>query len=200
MDKDHPYYAPSYCEENIYHLCKQSCDEQSFVVIISNEAMTVPFWHNKMRSGLGVPEGLVVWDYHVIYLHNGLVHDFDSDVALPCPMEEYLHHVLKPERTIVTPPQYHRLYRVIKGSAYLEEFASDRSHMLIEGEYLATPPNTACIVPASGEKMNLTRIFHIKPGDVADMDQIDHGLMGTVLSEIGFVSLMRRLERVAGEN
>ena len=62
-------------EENVWHLCKavqQNKPEllkNSFVIFISNENKTVPFWYQK--QGKVKNEYFIVWDYHVLFVIKG---------------------------------------------------------------------------------------------------------------------------------
>lgn len=101
----------------------------------------------------------VIWDYHVILLlqrrslsdktvdggslatrslsapdilsasdSESLVYDFDSYLPSPCPWKEYLTLTFPPQIL----PEYQSSFRVVGEQMYLENFVSDRSHMLIE--------------------------------------------------------------------
>lgn len=151
--EDHPHpadhiYTPNYCEENIYWLAKQFQQRDPslngiYVVFISNHFEQIPIWCQRSSSH---PEGLVVWDYHVILLalngaaaslqepspqHGQVAHIYDLDTTLPfpCPAPIYQANSLK-GGTKELYSSFWRLFRVISASAYLSTFASDRSHML----------------------------------------------------------------------
>ncbi|TFK72181.1 hypothetical protein BDN72DRAFT_763693 [Pluteus cervinus] len=149
-------YTACYCEENIYLLCRSFSEIQSvsssfdqFVMFISNHTKTVALWRQKLAKEEDDP---VVWDYHVILVLRerkgeaeppvkSWVYDFDSTLAMPCPLELYVIETFRPVN-----PVYESLFRVVPGSTFLEEFASDRSHMLVpaeeglESSYSALPP------------------------------------------------------------
>ncbi|KAF8061574.1 N-terminal glutamine amidase-domain-containing protein [Lyophyllum atratum] len=126
-----------------------------FVVFVSNRTKTVALWNQKLAREPHYP---VVWDYHVVLLlrrptqdqillqsessqgvasgtaartrlGQSWIYDFDTQLELPCPLEDYL------EGTFMeVPPQFESLFRIIPSEVFLEHFASDRSHMLVVQE------------------------------------------------------------------
>ena len=72
-----------------------------------------------------------------------LVYDLDTSLPFPVSFNQYVKEVLRPElilhlRSAGLPE---RLFRVVSADAFLEEFASDRSHMHKEdGTWFAPPP------------------------------------------------------------
>ena len=57
------YYAPCYCEENVYLLCQELSlrgeeDESFFVVFISNPSQSVALWSQRSATQVGYP---VIW-------------------------------------------------------------------------------------------------------------------------------------------
>ncbi|KAK7014987.1 hypothetical protein R3P38DRAFT_2787104 [Favolaschia claudopus] len=137
-------YTFSYCEENVYLLCAAFLLQgyDVLAVFISNEEKTVALWNQKLDT-------VVIWDYHVVLLlrsqeQHCWIYDFDTRLSLPC---------------------------LAEGTTFLEHFASDRSHMLIDetecntkqaaaGVYRSPPPLHP---PIRGEKAtvasNLMRSF-----------------------------------------
>jgi protein N-terminal glutamine amidohydrolase len=95
----------------------------------------------------------VIWDYHVILHHAGKIYDFDSTLAFPCEVTEYIKHTLHPEVTLKAEFQrfalcsvaHGRMYRLVPAEVFLENFASDRSHMLSDGEWRAPIPSWPAI-------------------------------------------------------
>ncbi|KAJ6546534.1 N-terminal glutamine amidase-domain-containing protein [Mycena vulgaris] len=123
-------YTPFYCEENVFLLCEafMARGQEAFVVFISNELKTVALWNQKLSRDA---QSVVVWDYHVVlWLHTpdqrNWIYDFDTRLAVPCPMKDYLHHTFRED----TPRSYQSLFRVVPGPTYVANFASDRSHMV----------------------------------------------------------------------
>lgn len=72
-------------------------------------------------------------------------------VELQCILELIVSHSVRP-----------RYFRIIPAEQYLEEFASDRSHMqLPDGSYQATPPDYPCIVAKNGRTMTLPHFWNM---------------------------------------
>ncbi|XP_057365297.2 protein N-terminal glutamine amidohydrolase-like [Daphnia carinata] len=138
-------YTNSYWQENVWHLCNYfrgnhpALLHECYAVFISNENQTVPLWSQKNSSN---HQGLVVWDYHVIFIHyvntKCDVYDLDTTLAFPCSFDEYRTSALGSDETLQT--QFRRSFRVIPADQYLASFASDRTHMIKDGEWLKPPP------------------------------------------------------------
>ncbi|KDQ59505.1 hypothetical protein JAAARDRAFT_127313 [Jaapia argillacea MUCL 33604] len=161
-------YTPFYCEENIYLLAQSFLESnvvisvwEPFVVFISNTTKSVALWNQKAAE----VDGLVVWDYHVVLVlrprppkiqedaqedelivaPTTWIYDFDSQADLPCQYEEYFSQTFPFGNEFS--PKYHSLFRIVPAQVVLEQFASDRSHMLRpatsadeSSEYLSPPP------------------------------------------------------------
>ncbi|KAI8064185.1 N-terminal glutamine amidase-domain-containing protein [Gongronella butleri] len=186
LSKESLTYTRCYCEENIYKLCEHlrstfpEALDRSNVVFISNERKQIPLWCQK--ASLDRP--FVIWDYHVILLidqddtdaSTSLIYDFDSTLPFPCAWHDYTHATFQP--FVNLRPEFQRVFRVIPARAFLQSFASDRSHMIREdGTYYAPPPTYAPIVSADGSTMTLPRFQDMistaepeKYGVVMDMD------------------------------
>ncbi|RNA36912.1 N-terminal glutamine amidohydrolase [Brachionus plicatilis] len=137
-------------EENIWKFSKFLLDKNDqsdlYAVFISNKNRMVPIWCQKAANDIKNP---VIWDYHVIAIQRSIdktnVYDFDTVLNFPESFESY---VKKSFPLIVNlNPKYERLYRVIPAKYYVENFASDRSHMIDKntGKFIAEPPNYGCI-------------------------------------------------------
>lgn len=166
--QDECVYTSCYCEENVWKLCEQfekrSGDtKQLYVVFISSHERQTALWNLKC----GGTADFQLWDYHVILIksassdkessktttdtvtgireheNESLVYDLDTSLPFPVCFNQYTKEVLRPElilhfRAAGLPE---RLFRVIPADIFLEEFASDRSHMRKEdGTWLALPP------------------------------------------------------------
>ncbi|TEB36208.1 hypothetical protein FA13DRAFT_1237263 [Coprinellus micaceus] len=151
-------YTSCYCEENVYLLCQRFLSLPNitenwhiWTVFISNVDKKVALFSQKAARGDGLP---VVWDYHVILLlqpkellgcpprdHPTIrqsdvprigarpwVYDFDTRLPVPCLWENYLTHTFPSDLL----PEYTSSFRVISAQIYLSNFASDRSHMLVD--------------------------------------------------------------------
>ncbi|GFR81341.1 protein N-terminal glutamine amidohydrolase [Elysia marginata] len=140
-------YTACYCEENVWKLAafvKENCSlgelSKCYCVFISNKSKKIPLWQQKASRD---SDGLVVWDYHVIFVYQeglkSLVFDLDTKLSFPCTMREYATACIGDEKTLKQ--QYKRMFRVIPVAEFLSTFASDRSHMINEkGEWLSPPP------------------------------------------------------------
>nr|CAG4647345.1 EOG090X0C0Q [Megafenestra aurita] len=136
----------SISEENVWHICKYFKEKEPtllsecYAVFISNEKQSIPLWNQ--RASTDEQDGLVIWDYHVIFIHKAkdgpLVYDLDSKTVFPCNFEDYQNKVLHSEDKILS--QFHRLFRVIEAENFLDSFASDRTHMIKDGKWIKPPP------------------------------------------------------------
>lgn len=90
---------------------------------------------------------LVVWDYHVIFLHqngdNTIVYDFDTVLPFPINFEAYCTNNFREGQISAA---FHYKFRVVSAEVFLQKFASDRSRMKDEtGQYIKPPPKYDCI-------------------------------------------------------
>ncbi|KAL3918904.1 MAG: hypothetical protein SGARI_007334 [Bacillariaceae sp.] len=150
---------------------KQQQQQQRFyVVFVSNPKGCVPMLQQLASSNRDKP---IFWDYHVILLSTrstscnsssgndegsndrynseqtmtmSQIWDIDSHLPCPCPFPQYVQEVfLRHERW---PSKYQPYFRVVDALVFLENFSSDRSHMMINaetGEWSAPPPEYECI-------------------------------------------------------
>lgn len=139
-------YAACFCEENVWKLCDfvrtTTPNElsKSFVVFVSNRKQVVPLW--RQRAGRD-EEKLVIWDYHVIFVYKPdercLVFDLDSDLPFPTFFHKYVTETFRTDA--ILNPEYHRFFRVVPASLFLNTFASDRRHMKKpDGTWMKAPP------------------------------------------------------------
>lgn len=145
IELDQCDYTPHYCEENVWKLADKiklknnRYLEYSSVVFVSNYNCVVPLWKQKA----GKDNGLVVWDYHVFLIYEGRnsswVFDLDTLLQFPVNFVDYCIQTFKTDN--ILKPDFHRLFRVISASNYLNIFASDRRHMKSEdGTWIKPPP------------------------------------------------------------
>jgi len=176
-------YTKCYCEENVYKFCeklKSNAIDLSnhYVVWVSNPEERVTFF------GHGV-DGVVVWDYHVISIEKGnpsLLYDFDVNILpFPCNFNEYVNNVLMDPNLYFENLMPNRLFRVIPSNIYLNQFASDRSHMIKENKWLATPPPYPPIIQVNC-KMNLHQF--------KNMDK-SIPFIGTVMNQAEFINFFK---------
>jgi len=144
-------YAACYCEENVYKICQtlgQNFENElskCFAVFVSNKKRVVPLWRQKAGKD---EEKLVIWDYHVIFIYRPddrtLVYDLDSELPFPTYFHKYVTETFRTDA--ILNPEYHRIFRVVPATTFLEKFASDRRHMRKEdGTWLKPPPPYPCI-------------------------------------------------------
>ncbi|KAH6918996.1 N-terminal glutamine amidase-domain-containing protein [Coprinopsis sp. MPI-PUGE-AT-0042] len=130
-----------------------------WAVFISNAEKKVALFRQKAASKEDWP---VIWDYHVVLLlqpregqddHAGSeptnlvrtpssrsswVYDFDTLLPNPCPFEEYLEMTFPAsiredyQRLAADHKPTNSCFRVIYAEEYLMNFASDRSHMIVQ--------------------------------------------------------------------
>jgi hypothetical protein len=134
-------YTPYYCEENIWHLCRQPqfAEAEAKVLFISNPRRQCYFWYQRAARDPSQP---ILWDYHVVLMvrqQGWQVWDLDTILPVPIGAREYL------DRTFMhvgkAAPDFDPLFRVIDCKEFIDRFASDRSHMLdANGNWLESPP------------------------------------------------------------
>ncbi|XP_002122600.2 protein N-terminal glutamine amidohydrolase [Ciona intestinalis] len=149
LKKEDCVYTKCYCEENIWKLCdsirKVNLEvlPHLSVVFISNQTRSIPIWKQKSAKSEELP---VIWDYHVILLYldqnctKHMIYDFDSSLAFPTEASEYCTEAFCPQIQLKLP--YQQFFKVIPADEYLKNFASDRSHMMLEdNKWSADPPD-----------------------------------------------------------
>lgn len=191
-EKEQCIYTACYCEENVWKLCEQfrshgRAPDALHVVFISTHERMAALW--KQKAGDSRQENLVVWDYHVILLvrekhdKQALVYDLDSVLQFPVPADVYFRDALRPGAVLrigAWPGRRipDKLYRVVPGGAYLQEFASDRSHMVNkDGGWIAEPPSYPAIASNSSTN-NIQEFISMNPDSLAP---------GQVMSEKEFI-------------
>ena len=147
-------YQQFYCEENIWHLCKepQFRGLEKRVIFISNAERMCPLRYQRVCRP---PERPVWWDYHVLLMckqESWMVWDLDTLLGLPVFYGDYLKQTFGDPRAI--PDSYKPRFRVVHVDEFSAKFSSDRSHMLTaDGEWLAPPPVWSPII--SGDRNTL---------------------------------------------
>ncbi|MBU2511144.1 hypothetical protein KJ966_07390 [bacterium] len=150
LDKSECQYWPFYCEENIWYLCQESAFKNlnKRVVFISNPDKQCLFLNQSTGNG-----GSVLWDYHVLLITVGFAWDFDTTLPFPCPLSHYLNLTFRE----TTPASLQPFFKIIDPDLYLQEFASDRSHMLDElGNYIHVIPPWPSV---NGDKESNLHLF-----------------------------------------
>jgi protein N-terminal glutamine amidohydrolase len=165
------HYTPFYCEENIWHLCRQEDlkSPQNKVVFISNENRACALWFQRAVKA-GEP---VIWDYHVILIARDgdcwQVWDLDTLLGCPLNVEAYLHDTFHTN----TPLPYQARFRIMQADDFVNEFSSDRSHMRdLKGKWLKPPPAWQPIYNGeSSNLMDLVDFSNDRPGYIVDLQQ-----------------------------
>lgn len=112
----------------------------------------------QQKSGDPTDGYIVRWDYHVIFIlkegHDARVYDQDSRLDWGCDFPQYYDKALKTKSG-----EIRTLFRLVPAKIFLENFASNRSHMLTvvagKQKYTQPPPPTKPIVNVKGETMTL---------------------------------------------
>ncbi len=138
------HYQANFCEENVWHLCRDAVAERlsGLAVFISNAAQEVALFKQKASLTAEMP---VVWDYHVVlFLQRQTrweVWDPDSSLGIPVPLTEYLDATFRDD----IEGTYQPLFRLFQADQYLKAFSSDRSHMRDGDRWISPPPPWPCI-------------------------------------------------------
>ncbi|MBN1243382.1 MAG: hypothetical protein JXA15_11835 [Spirochaetales bacterium] len=163
--------AAFYCEENVHRLLGRPELEarRSWALLVSNASRSVA-----MAAQLAgpPPDGLVVWDYHVVALvsdgaDEALVLDLDTTLRFPLPLKAWLAASFPLELE----PRLRPRFRLFPAADYLAGLVSDRSHMRNgDGSWKAPPPPW----PAPGSGAGL-------PGTLMDWVDLEKPGPGLVL-------------------
>ncbi|HET6582698.1 MAG TPA: hypothetical protein VFG69_04610 [Nannocystaceae bacterium] len=149
--------APYWCEENVWHLCADPRvrDGVAEVAVVTNADRRVALLHQRASPR---PDGLVVWDYHVLLCsqtdEGWLAWDLDTTLGWPLAAGDYLARTFPP----ALDPSWQPSFRIVVRDAYVRDFASDRSHMRgPDGAWLQPPPPW----PAIGRGHSLPRLLDL---------------------------------------
>lgn len=82
-------------------------------------------------------------DYHAILIYapggRAIVYDLDSSLPFPTHFRKYATETFRSDEALRL--EYHRRFRLVPASAYLQHFASNRHHMKREdGTWIKSPP------------------------------------------------------------
>lgn len=120
-------YQPYFCEENVWHVCASL--GRGWAVFVSNPTRAVFFLNQRAR-----PVGLM-WDYHVVHLDDdGTLTDLDHALELTQPVSTWI------ATSFAGPKNFAPMFRPVEANVFVATFASDRSHMLVQGEFQQEPP------------------------------------------------------------
>ena len=147
-------YHPYYCEENIWHLCQHPQYIGGEVVFISSYGDYFPMLCQENSDGTGYP---IFWDYHVVLLNDGCIHDFNSTLPFSTSIAEYFEKSFIDESLLA--PMQKPMFRVLTADDYIEFFLSDRRHMKTADSWNAPPPDWPMI---SETTSNLNRFIDMR--------------------------------------
>jgi len=152
-------YQPFYCEENVYHLCREPlfAGRRAEVVFISNPGRAVVMWHQRAARRPGSP---LFWDYHVVLLADAPweVWDLDTTLGLPVPAADYLAQSFRDG----LPEEIMPRFRVIEAGLFASTFASDRAHMRRSGGAYKRPPPPLPPIGPPGAASNLMAFVDVE--------------------------------------
>ena len=155
QDRSSPLkYQPYYCEENIWHLCQHPQYLGGEVVFIASYGDYFPML---CQAGSDHPSYPIFWDYHVVLLKDGYIHDFNSTLPFSTSVTEYFERSFIDEN-LLTPLQK-PMFRVLSAEDYVENFLSDRRHMKTADDWDAPPPDWQMI---SESASNLHRFVDMR--------------------------------------
>ncbi|CAJ0834213.1 4373_t:CDS:2 [Entrophospora sp. SA101] len=174
-------YTKCYCEENIYHLCKEFLlDEKNedykegiYVCFISNEDKVVPLFR---QSSSELENGLVLWVNIMIRLSCNINIKRETKV-----------NFFEKENKIAIIGEFKmsKYPRLIPGETFVKVFASDRSHMIDkDGMWNSPPPNYP---PISNQEFTMNLDLFISMTENLNSDKFgkDHAFVGEVDDEMG---------------
>ena len=133
------------------------------------------------QAGGDDPRYPIFWDYHVVLLKDGHIHDFNSTLPFSTSIVEYFERSFFDEG-LLTPLQI-PMFRVIEAEAFVASFRSDRRHMKTADQWDAPPPNWPLI---SGGESNLHQFV--------DMRDLEFGRVVSAAELLNKYSMSRQLK------
>ena len=164
LKRDDFLYQPYYCEENIWHLCQHAQFKDGYIIFVASTGDSFPMLNQRVMSDPSIP---ILWDYHVILLlraETNQILDFDTILPFGVTVDTYLKHSFLDNRLLA--PAETPLFRVLPASEYIASFSSDRSHMKVEEDWIAPPPDWPCIGRSDS---NLHRYIDMINSDVGEV-------------------------------
>jgi len=147
-------HQPYYCEENIWQLCQHPQYLGGEVIFIASYGDYFPMLCQQGSDQPGYP---IFWDYHVVLLKDGHIHDYNSTLPFSTPISEYFEKSFIDE-SLLSPKQI-PMFRMISAEDYVAFFMSDRRHMKNGDDWNAPPPDWPLISQTSS---NLERFTDMK--------------------------------------
>lgn len=170
LDREEFLYTPSYCEENIWHLCQQKFLHNSYVIFIASKGEYFPMLNQQAAKD---PLAPVFWDYHVVLLTIGVenrIIDFDTSLSFSTDLKSYLE--LSFFSSIQLKEEYAPLFRLVSSKEYIAQFSSDRSHMKSKTGWLAPPPNWPIIGNKNSNLEQFTNMNNKEIGEIMNLDDL----------------------------
>jgi hypothetical protein len=161
------WYFHCFCEENIYRFIEKSnlSKDTLYAVFISNLSKSVALFEQKSAKG----RDPVIWDYHVVCIHESETKCFvyDADTRLKCPedLETYFLRTFP----LSIPDLFRPKFRVVPGATFLASFSSDRSHM--KSAHVPFPTLAVIQGNSAESSMTLPRFWNM----VCDLDSEHYG-------------------------
>jgi hypothetical protein len=124
-------HQPFFCEENVWRLCARDDLDIDFrwVLFITNPSKTCAFWRQRAAED---PDQPIVWDYHVVAIAAGddgpVVWDLDCTFGVSLAFDVWV-RVSFPYLGRL-PEEYEPVFLLHEVDRFVDEFASDRSHMV----------------------------------------------------------------------
>ncbi len=165
-------YQPFYCEENAWHLAAALEVRLApvRVIVIAGLGEHTALWQQRASRR---PDGLVLWDYHVICAAADRIFDPDSRLGLDIAATTYFDATFQPLVEGCQPR-----FRVLSAAEYRAQLATDRRHMRdASGGYLQPPPPW----PLIGEGHTLPILLDMSrpsPGNVVALNDLYTLLQG----------------------
>lgn len=160
-------YQPFYCEENIWHLCQHPDYLDGEVVFIAGYGDYFPMLCQQGSENQG---SLVFWDYHVVLLKDGNIHDFNTTLPFSSGVNDYFAQSFIDENRLS--PLQVPVFRVIPADEFVTAFQSDRSHMKTSEGWSAEPPEWPLISELSSNLGQFANMGDLKFGQVLSASEL----------------------------
>lgn len=160
-------FQPYYCEENIWHLCQHSLYLRGEVIFIASFGDSFPML---CQQGGEHPSQPIFWDYHVVLLRDGCIHDFNTRLPFSTPIMEYFEQSFIDE-SLLAPLQI-PMFRVLSAEDYVELFLSDRRHMRTADGWNAPPPDWPLISETTSNLRRFIDMRDLEFGKVLSADEL----------------------------
>jgi len=164
------HYQPFYCEENIWHICRNEPFDHGYVIFIASTGDSFPMLNQRVMDHPSIP---VSWDYHAVLLvhsEDNLIIDFDTALPFCCDIRRYFSHSFLDNRLLKEHEQ--PLFRIVPASEYVTVFSSDRVHMKTKTGWLAPPPDWPTIGEPPSNLSDFIDMGNKAIGDVLTLEEV----------------------------